>query len=115
MLYKITAPNRGYNGITAGVLFQAGIGHTEDEKNLNWFCSKGYDVEEMDNQPFVVEGKEIGKVEGEYITITDEETIRETLGDTETEVEPEAPAETSSDETEVEPEAPAKKPRGKKE
>lgn len=42
---KIIAPNKEYNGISAGVQFKSGVGHTENENLIRWFESKGYVVE----------------------------------------------------------------------
>lgn len=84
MKYKITAPNKGYNGDSAGIHFSNGVAITEKEQDLDWLRSKGYTVELQDDQPFVVDNKEIGKVEGEYITITDPKVIKETMEDMKT-------------------------------
>lgn len=54
---KIIAPNKEYNGISAGVQFKSGVGHTENENLIRWFESKGYVVEnvvsETTNDPVV--------------------------------------------------------------
>jgi len=45
-LAKIKAPNKGYTGISAGVAFVNGNAETDDTWVINWFKSKGYEVEE---------------------------------------------------------------------
>ena len=42
---KIKAPNKEYNGTSAGVLFTNGIGETTDPALIGWFRSHGYAVE----------------------------------------------------------------------
>lgn len=46
---KIYAPNREYNGISAGVAFCKGMAQTEDARLLEWFKDHGYVVEEINN------------------------------------------------------------------
>lgn len=41
---KVVAPNKDYNGISAGVTFTQGIGKCTDPYLLTWFKSKGYEV-----------------------------------------------------------------------
>ncbi|MBG9737096.1 hypothetical protein [Paenibacillus alvei] len=53
---KVIAPNKEYTGISAGVTFANGVGETDNPHLLEWFESKGYEVEndpviEEDNQP----------------------------------------------------------------
>ena len=43
---KISAPAPGYNGISAGVKFEGGVGHTDNENVITWFRRKGYTVED---------------------------------------------------------------------
>lgn len=45
MDYKIIAPNKAYNGESAGVIFINGVGIAKDGKSVDWFKSKGYTVE----------------------------------------------------------------------
>lgn len=45
---KVFAPNKQYNGISAGVTFVNGVGETTDPYLLSWFKDKGYQVEEND-------------------------------------------------------------------
>ncbi|SKA99362.1 hypothetical protein SAMN05443428_13521 [Caloramator quimbayensis] len=42
---KITAPNKKYCGITAGVSFYNGVGETTDPYLIQWFKEHGYEVE----------------------------------------------------------------------
>lgn len=42
---KIYAPNKEYTGVVAGVVFNKGIGETQDKRLINWFEEKGYKVE----------------------------------------------------------------------
>lgn len=42
---KILAPNKQYNGTTAGVAFKEGVGETSDPHLIEWFKSRGYTVE----------------------------------------------------------------------
>lgn len=79
MKYMIIAPNKEYSGISAGVPFVNGTATTESENAALWFESKGYAVELIAGQPFVVGGRELGKVEEEYIIVTDADVIAETL------------------------------------
>ncbi len=46
ILAKIKAPNREYNGISAGVTFINGVGETSDPFIIGWFKERGYEVEE---------------------------------------------------------------------
>lgn len=46
---KIIAPNKNYNGISAGVSFRDGIGNTEDRHLIAWFREHGYTVEAEPN------------------------------------------------------------------
>lgn len=43
---KIIAPNKNYNGLSAGVMFVNGIGECSDPHLISWFKEKGYRVEE---------------------------------------------------------------------
>ncbi|PKM69175.1 MAG: hypothetical protein CVU95_00915 [Firmicutes bacterium HGW-Firmicutes-2] len=42
---KIIAPNKQYNGVSAGVAFANGTGESDNPVLLDWFKSKGYEVE----------------------------------------------------------------------
>ena len=44
---KIKAPNPVYNGESAGIKFEKGIGETADPYLLEWFAAHGYEVEEV--------------------------------------------------------------------
>ncbi|GAV13240.1 hypothetical protein [Paenibacillus sp. NAIST15-1] len=67
---KVIAPNKEYTGISAGVTFANGVGETENPHLLEWFESKGYEVEkepvtEEDNQPGVSPSPESSVPPGE--------------------------------------------------
>ncbi|EPY06634.1 hypothetical protein PAALTS15_13557 [Paenibacillus alvei TS-15] len=42
---KVIAPNQQYNGLSATIMFVNGVGETDDPHLLEWFSSKGYQVE----------------------------------------------------------------------
>ena len=42
---KILAPNKDYNGVSASVNFENGIGETDDADLITWFKENGYKVE----------------------------------------------------------------------
>jgi len=42
---KVIAPNKHYTGLSAGVMFNNGIGETDDVNRIKWFAQKGYLVE----------------------------------------------------------------------
>ncbi|BFH60743.1 hypothetical protein [Paenibacillus azoreducens] len=42
---KVYAPNQQYSGLSAGVMFVNGVGETDNPHLLEWFESKGYEVE----------------------------------------------------------------------
>ncbi|MDW5300751.1 MAG: hypothetical protein SA378_11555 [Sedimentibacter sp.] len=64
---KIYAPNKEYTGVIAGVVFNKGIGETQDKRLKNWFEEKGYKV---------VEEEKKGKKEKPDKTV-DEMTVEE--------------------------------------
>ena len=43
---KIIAPNKSYNGVTAGVKFEKGVGKTSDAYLISWFKAHGFGVEQ---------------------------------------------------------------------
>lgn len=45
---KVKAPNKQYTGLSATVMFVNGVGETDNEQLLQWFESKGYTVERID-------------------------------------------------------------------
>lgn len=47
-MVKIMAPNKNYDGISAGVKFSKGIGECADPYLIEWFKEKGYEVEESE-------------------------------------------------------------------
>lgn len=46
-MYKITAPNNQYTGLSAGVNFSNGVGLTGKKELVPWFKNHGYKVEEI--------------------------------------------------------------------
>ncbi|EYE88274.1 hypothetical protein Q428_08725 [Fervidicella metallireducens AeB] len=47
----IKAPNSKYNGISAGVQFREGTAQTDNERAIEWFREKGYEVIEEQPSP----------------------------------------------------------------
>jgi len=58
---KVFAPNKQYNGISAGVTFVNGVGETTDPYLLSWFKDKGYQVEENKESENIDESEETTK------------------------------------------------------
>jgi hypothetical protein len=54
----IKAPNEQYNGITATIKFDNGIGQTEDKKLIKWFEEHGYSVQKDDKSTKNKKGKQ---------------------------------------------------------
>ena len=52
---KIKAPNSQYNGESASVKFENGVGETDDPNLITWFLENGYEVEEVPEVPEVPE------------------------------------------------------------
>ena len=50
----ILAPNKAHNGITAGVRFTAGVGHTDRPAALAYFARAGYTIESEGMRPTLV-------------------------------------------------------------
>ena len=49
---RIIAPNKQYAGVSAGVPFTGGEGHTDNEYLIKWFRDHGYEViEEPEAEP----------------------------------------------------------------
>lgn len=44
---KIIAPNADFNGESASVKFEKGVGETDDPNLITWFTEKGYKVEKV--------------------------------------------------------------------
>ena len=44
-MFKVRAPNRTHSGISAGVSFVAGVGHTDNPAALAYFRRAGYGIE----------------------------------------------------------------------
>lgn len=53
----IKAPNEQYNGVSATIKFENGVGKTDDEKLISWFTTHGYlvetDVKELQQDDFI--------------------------------------------------------------
>ena len=65
---KIVAPNKQYDGVSAGVKFEKGVGHTEQPYLIAWFKQHGYTVEKENPEVKEPESSE------EPIESADEET-----------------------------------------
>lgn len=64
---RIIAPNKEYAGVSAGVPFSGGEGHTDNKYLISWFKSHGYEVIEehgADDVPAVPAQKRSRKKEG---------------------------------------------------
>lgn len=60
---RIIAPNKQYAGVSAGVPFTGGEGHTDNEYLIKWFHDHGYEViEEPEADPETDPGKQLGTV-----------------------------------------------------
>lgn len=60
---RIIAPNKQYAGVSAGVPFTGGEGHTDNEYLIKWFHDHGYEViEEPEAEPETDPGKQSGTV-----------------------------------------------------
>lgn len=64
MRYRITAPNRAYNGMSASVRFAAGVGYTDSDWLAGWFRERGYTVEELKGSAKPAEPEEQPKKRG---------------------------------------------------
>ena len=53
MMACIVAPNKEYAGISAGVSFRGGEGHTDNPYLIRWFREHGYEIIDNDaeNKP----------------------------------------------------------------
>lgn len=47
MKFKVIAPNKDYNGVTATVKFEKGVGETSNPYFVEWLKAHGYKVEEV--------------------------------------------------------------------
>ena len=94
---RIIAPNKQYAGVSAGVPFTGGEGHTDNEYLIKWFHDHGYEViEEPEADPETDPETDPGKQPG---------TVTENAAD-------ESSADKTAEEKAV---APAQKKSGKKE
>ena len=66
---KIYSPNKEYTGISASVTFIKGVGETEDKHLIDWFKSKGYEIENVkgDIVPDTLDIQDTGNTETENI------------------------------------------------
>jgi hypothetical protein len=46
-MFKISSPNKGYTGVSAGVAFSRGVGLTGRKELVDWFKEHKYIVEEI--------------------------------------------------------------------
>ncbi|GAA5417926.1 hypothetical protein Pryu01_03004 [Paraliobacillus ryukyuensis] len=66
---KIIAPNPDFTGVSASLHFVKGEAETEDEWLLQWFKSKGYEVEEQQDSENPQEPEEdLGDLEPKFET-----------------------------------------------
>lgn len=61
----IKAPVSGYTGISAGVRFEKGIGHTDDPAKIEWFRKKGYIIEDKEQEAKTETEEKISEKSGE--------------------------------------------------
>ena len=52
---KIYAPNKEYTGVSAGIPFVKGVGETDKKHLIEWFKSKGYEVDEETQETEIVD------------------------------------------------------------
>lgn len=56
-MFKITAPEKHYKGVTSGIAFTNGTAIAElDAFTKDWFISKGYSLEEIKETPIANTG-----------------------------------------------------------
>lgn len=48
---RVIAPNKGYTGVSAGVPFTGGEGHTDNPYLIGWFKAHGYEVIDDTEKP----------------------------------------------------------------
>jgi len=58
---KVLAPNKQYNGISAGVGFVNGVGECTNPYLIGWFKRNGYEVEEVEPEPEKDPGEDTDK------------------------------------------------------
>lgn len=56
---KVICPNGTYSGLSATVVFEGGVGETEDAHLLGWFREKGYAVEDDGAEPDKFAGMDV--------------------------------------------------------
>jgi hypothetical protein len=73
-MFKISSPNTGYTGISAGVAFSHGIGLTGRKELVDWFKEHKYEVEEIKDEAKSVDDMTIDELkayaEGKGIPLT---------------------------------------------
>lgn len=75
---KIYAPNKQYVGVSAGVPFINGVGECTNPYLLDWFKSKGYEIEEVEEPED--DGKQYDIPELEDMTIEELQAYAEEKG-----------------------------------
>lgn len=78
---KIYARNKQYNGISATVQFENGVGYTNNPHLIEWFKSTGYMVEEAEITPEIIHEEVIQDevIKDEIINEVKEEVIKPTV------------------------------------
>ena len=70
---KITAPAVGYNGTSANVQFEKGVGYTDNLRLIEWFVAKGYKVENEPEAEVVIPEMETAAIPEEIEPIVEAE------------------------------------------
>lgn len=83
-MYKITCPNKSYNGVSATVNFNNGEGFTEKQNLIPWFKKHGYTVEEIkedekENLNAIPEKDDLGSVPNAETTVDIDKLKKEEL------------------------------------
>ncbi len=103
---RIIAPNKDYNGVSAGVRFCNGQAECGDKWTIDWFKEHGYTVEETAQQPEPDSAEpaddEVGEGTDKAVGATDDETTyksddAEHSGKTEAEIKADEKKENTSD------------------
>lgn len=73
-MFKISAPNTSYTGISASVAFSKGVGLTGRKELIPWFTQHGYKVEEIKDESKSVDAMTVDELkayaEGKNIDLT---------------------------------------------
>jgi len=75
---KIYAPNKQYVGVSAGISFMNGVGECTNPYLLDWFKSKGYKIEEIEEPEDNKEPKD--DIELENMTVEELQVYAEEKG-----------------------------------